>query len=85
MVLKANGIVISLKGELLMVGEPVMGVFLKRRGMVTHFPARLINWPLLSEQSSRGNDLAGKSTDPFLPARRFVLCRAMSEERDIFG
>jgi hypothetical protein len=38
--LKATGIVIDLKNKLLIVGGSVMGCFSKRRGMVTHLPAR---------------------------------------------
>jgi hypothetical protein len=37
---KATGIVIHLKTKLLIVGDSVMGCFSKRRGMVTHLPAR---------------------------------------------
>src|SRR6266436_8085630 len=55
--------------------------------MVTHLPARfhrLVPRCSSNKPRSRGNDLAGRSADPFLPARRSVLSRAMSEERDIF-
>jgi hypothetical protein len=55
--------------------------------MVTHLPARfykLVPCRSSNKPRSRGNDLAGRSADPFLSARRFVLSRAMSEERDIF-
>src|SRR5438105_15925254 len=55
--------------------------------MVTHLPARfykLVPCCSSNKPRSRGNDLAGRSADPFLSARRFVLSRAMSEERDIF-
>ena len=45
-----------------------------------------INWSVLFEQSasSRGDNLAGRFADPFLPAKRSVLPRAMSEEIDIW-
>jgi len=41
----------------------------------------------LSEREARlpGTNLTGRLADPFLPARRAILARAMSEERDIFG
>jgi hypothetical protein len=55
--------------------------------MVTHLPARFYRLvPCFSSDkpTSRWNDLAGRSADPFLPAGRSVLSRAMSEERDIF-
>jgi hypothetical protein len=42
MVLKANGIVISLKGELLMVGDPVMGCFLEAPGDGDAFPGTVL-------------------------------------------
>ena len=70
MALKAAGYVIVLEeGKLLIVGDSV--VFSKRREVVTHLPTRLIGWSVLFEQwpESRGNNLACRFADPFLPAK----------------
>jgi hypothetical protein len=56
--------------------------------MVTHLPARfhiLVRVVRVISPGREGNNLVSRFADPFLPARRPVLPRVMSEERDIFG
>jgi hypothetical protein len=53
--------------------------------MVTHHPARFF-YRLFRDRvisPGRGNNLACRFADPFLPAKRPVLSCAMSKQRDI--
>ena len=70
-----------------MVGDSVVGCFLQAPGDGDESPGAVLKIGPLSEREARspGTNLTGRLADPFLPARRAILPRAMSEERDIFG
>ena len=68
MALKATGMVISLETKLLMVGDSVMGCFLKRREMVTHLPARFYQLVRVVRAISPGREGIIWPVDSLIPS-----------------
>jgi hypothetical protein len=81
MALKATGVVILLKTKLLIVGDSVMGCFIKRREMVMRLPTRFhklvtaLRVPAInpSRDAATTRLCGGSFAGPFLPATRLAL------------